>query len=349
MSGYEVHVATSSGESVSQISDEGFFIHEIKLSRSGGNIIKEAFTFFQLIMLFNSLRPSLVHLVTIKPVLYGGIAARFSRVHSVVAAVSGLGTIFTQNSMLSKLRRSLVVFLYRCAFGKKRLTVIFQNQEDLQELVKVKAIKKDKTRIIRGSGVDLTAYKYSEEPQGPIVIAMASRLLRDKGIFEFIEAGEILKKNDVPVVMRVMGTPDPGNPTSVTSKEMVSWEKQGIVNFLGYRTDIAEQYAQAHIVCLPSYREGLPKSLIEAAACGRAVITTDVPGCRDAIEPNVSGLLVPKKDPQALASAILKLTIDQELRKRMGKAGRELAVKAFDINMVVRAHLEIYQELLSDD
>jgi glycosyltransferase involved in cell wall biosynthesis len=178
---------------------------------------------------------------------------------------------------------------------------------------------------------------------------MAARLLRDKGLLEFVEAARLLKSRGVAVVMRLIGSPDPGNPTSATQSELRGWSAERIVELPGYCTDIASQYAAAHIVCLPSYREGLPKGLVEAAACGRAVVTSDVPGCRDAIDPNITGVLVPAKNPIALADAIQALIESPERRAQMGKAGRELAEQAFAIEKIVAQHMTIYRELLAHD
>jgi glycosyltransferase involved in cell wall biosynthesis len=203
--------------------------------------------------------------------------------------------------------------------------------------------------MIRGSGVNLADYPVFPEPEGKPVVAMAARFLRDKGVFEFVEAARLLRSRGVAVVMRLIGSPDPGNPTSATQSEVSGWSAEQVVELPGFRTDIAAQYGAANIVCLPSYREGLPKGLVEAAACGRAVVTTDVPGCRDAIEPDVTGVLVPAKNPVALADAIQALIESPERRAQMGKAGRELAEHAFAIENIVEQHMTIYQELLADD
>ncbi|PPK51356.1 glycosyl transferase family 1 [Marinobacter persicus] len=178
---------------------------------------------------------------------------------------------------------------------------------------------------------------------------MAARLLRDKGVFEFVRAAEILKnERGVDVDFRLIGSPDPGNPTSATEEDLVNWKQGNDVTLLGYRSDIADQYGAANIVCLPSYYgEGLPKSLVEAAACGRAVVTTDHPGCRDAIKPGESGVLVPVKDPVALADAIQSLLEDSGLRMQMGRSGRELAEKEFAIEKIVDQHMQIYRDLLA--
>lgn len=347
--GYEVHVATADGDAVREIRRLGLEHHTVAIARSSQNPLSELASIISLYRLFGKLKPDLVHLITIKPVLYGGIAARLAGVSSVVAAVSGLGTVFVAQSAAARVRRALVSFLYQLAFSQPRLAVIFQNPDDRDGLLTINALGNEQVRMIRGSGVNLASYSFVPEPGGPPVVVMAARLLRDKGVYEFVEAARLLKSRGVDVVMRLIGAPDPGNPTSVGQSELDGWSAEGVVELPGYRADVAQQYEAASIVCLPSYREGLPKGLVEAAACGRAVVTTDVPGCRDAIEPDVTGILVPVKNAPALADAIQRLIEAPEDRLRMGKAGRDLAERAFSIDRIVEQHLAIYEELLADD
>lgn len=347
--GYDVHIATAAGPDVEGIQAHGFSHHVIPFARSGQHPLRELKTLLELVRVFRKLKPDLVHLVTIKPVLYGGIAARLAGVSAVVAAVSGLGTVFVVQSVAARARRVLVSGLYRLAFSQRRLAVIFQNPDDRDGLLAIGALEHDQVRMIRGSGVDLANYSFVPEPGGTPVVVMAARLLRDKGVYEFVEAARHLMSRGVDVAVRLIGAPDPGNPTSIEQAELDTWHAEGVVELLGYRSDIAKQYAAANIVCLPSYYgEGLPKTLVEAAACGRAVITTNHPGCRDAIEPDVTGVLVPVKNASALADAIQALIESPERRLRMGKAGRELAEKAFSIDRIVEQHLAIYKELLGD-
>ncbi|MGF2684935.1 glycosyltransferase family 4 protein [Marinobacter sp. DUT-3] len=344
--GYEVHVASAFGDSVKEIRKKGFFYHSINFARSGQNPLVELGTLVKLVRLLKKIKPDLVHLITIKPVLYGGIAARFAGVSGVISAVSGLGTVFLTDSVFAKFRRWLIAKLYSTAFKQKCLRVIFQNPDDRDTLISLGALEVEKTRLIRGSGVSLADYRYVPEPEvSKPVVVMAARLLRDKGVVEFVEAARILRDRGVKAQMRLIGSIDSGNLTSVSKYILGEWEKEGVVEFMGFRSDIAEQYACAHIVCLPSYREGLPKSLVEAAACGRAVVTTNVPGCRDAITPNETGFLVPVRNPVALAGAIQKLVENPELRREMGEAGRVLAEKEFSIEKIVAQHLEIYDEV----
>lgn len=342
--GLDVHIATPAGDGVDRIRAYGLAHHTLELSRSGRNVLAELGTFFSLFRLFRSIRPDLVHLVTIKPVLYGGIAARLARVPAVVAAVSGMGFVFMAEGRLAQLRRGLVVFLYRRVFGKDRLKVIFQNEADRVSMVSL-GLERRKTVLIRGSGVRMEDYPVQAIPTGVPSVVMAARLLADKGVREFVQAARLLRSRGVPVQMRLAGAPDPGNPTAVMPAELAAWQAEGIVQLLGHRKDMATVLAQAHMVALPSYREGLPKVLIEAAASARAVITTDVPGCRDAIEPGVTGLLIPVKNPDALADAIEALVADPAYCERLGRAGRRFAEAEFDVSGVVAGHLKIYEEL----
>jgi len=346
-SGYEVRVASMPGPAVADIKKYGFSHVELPLTRSGKNPVFELLTLFSIYRLFLDWRPDLVHLVTIKPVIYGNIAARLAGVRSVVAAVSGLGFVFMADGWRASFVRIGVRWLYRFAFGKKNLRVIFQNPDDRDALLEMAALDPRKVEMIRGAGVDLSHYPVIPEPDGEVVVSLAARLLVDKGVAEFIEAARHLKQRGVEVRFCLIGDTDPGNPSSLTNNDLDALRAEGLVELLGFRRDVAQLFANSHIVVLPSYREGLPRVLVEAAACGRAVVTTDVPGCRDAIEPDVTGLLVPVRDPFALADAIQRLANDPKLRQQMGRAGRELAEREFAIEKVVLRHLDIYQELES--
>ena len=323
-------------------------LHHVPIRRGGTSLLAELRAILLLWVLFVQVRPDLVHLVTIKPVLYGGIAARLARVPAVVSAMSGLGYVFVERKgfKFSVLRR-IVVWLFRRALAHPKLALIFQNPNDREQILKISKVPYCQTYLVRGSGIDMSACVALPEPKEVPIVAMASRLLRDKGVSEFIAAARLLHNRGVSVNFWLIGAPDLENPASVTQKEFEFWKSDGVVKCLGHRMDVIYLYSKANIVTLPSYYgEGVPKSLIEAAACGRAVVTTDMPGCRDAIEPNVSGLLVPARDSEALANAIEKLVYDSELRQKMGKAGRALAEREFDIQKVIEAHLQIYDQLV---
>lgn len=345
--GYDVHVATAPSEAVSDVEAHGYTHHRLPLTRSGKNPLGELFCFWSMLSLFLRIRPDLLHLVTIKPVLYGGIAARLAGVHGVVAAVSGLGFVFTKKGVRARLVRFLVGRLYRFALAKKNLRVIFQNPDDRATLIGLGAVNLNKTVMIRGSGADLSVYRAVPEPTGVPVVTMAARLLKDKGVHEFVEAARLLHKNMVKAHFWLVGDVDCGNPASISNLELNQWRDEGLVELLGQRKDIAAIFAASNLVVLPSYYgEGLPKVLIEAAGCGRAVVTTDMPGCRDAIEADLTGVLVSPRDAKGLATAIQHLLEDDDLRHRMGKAGRALAEREFAIEKIVLAHLGVYQSLM---
>ena len=344
--GYEVHLA-SSGKTLPIFDLIGLHFHRLEFSRKGMRPLSELRVIWQLYKLFSGLQPDIVHLVTIKPYLYGGVAAKLAKVPIVVSAVSGLGFVWSSMNFKAKFLRSVLYPLYKFAFSHKNQFVIFQNVDDADILANWEIIDSSKVHLIRGSGVDLNAYQYIAEPKGKVVVTFVARLLEDKGIRDFINASRILHNNGVNVDFWVVGDRDDGNPVSITKAEMLSWNELPNVKVFGFQTNIADLYSQSNIACLPSYREGLPKSLIEAAACGRVVVTTDVPGCREAIEPNETGLLVPMNNAEALADTIQYLIDNPDVRKKMGAAGRLLAEKEFDINKIVLDHIKIYQKLLN--
>lgn len=343
--GYEVQIASMPGPAVEQIRDLGFVHHELPLSRSGKNIFAEILSLVSIWRLLWRLKPDVLHLVTIKPVLYGGIAARLAPVKGVVAAVSGLGFVFLAKGLKATILRRVIRSLYCFALGKKNLRVIFQNPDDRDVLVGMGALEPIKVEMIRGSGVDLASYTEVPEASGTPIVCLAARLLRDKGVLEFVEAVRILRQRGVNAQFQLVGDLDLGNPASITVDELEAWRQEGFIELTGFRKDVANLFRDAHIVTLPSYREGLPRVLVEAAACGRAVVTTDVPGCRDAIEPGITGLLVPVRDSLALADAIEVLLNDSGMRQKMGHAGRMLAESEFSIDKIVKQHLDIYSKL----
>ncbi len=338
--GYEVHLACGITDKKEYLESLGLRVHPLNLSRSGTSIKDEINVFSKIYKVLKEIKPNIAHFVTIKPVLYGGIASRFLSIHKKVFSISGLGFIFIKQGLKATLVRMLIKTMYKFALGGKNSHVIVQNPDDkavLDSIVKVPIT------LIRGSGVDLNQYEYNEEKNENIKVSMACRLLKDKGVFEYIEASKILKKKYLNVKFELYGDIDIHNPASLTSDDIKKIKEEGFVNVYGFSSDIAKVFSDSNIVVLPSYREGLPKVLIEAAACGRAVVTTDVPGCRDAIEPNVTGLLCEVKDTESLASVIEKLILDKDLRNSMGKEGRKLAEQEFDINKVVEKHFEIYE------
>lgn len=345
--GFTVQIATPSdakGEAIFR--QYGFSFAPISLRRKGRNPFSECILLWQLWRLYRKIQPDIVHHVTIKPVIYGGIIARLARVPAVVSSVSGLGYLFIRGGVRARWMRGLVNSLYWLAFGHPNQRVVFQNPDDFKMFVEAGIISKQDGILISGSGVDLNLFVAAAEPQDKEVrIVLVSRMLRDKGVIEFVDAIRILHAQNLPVEGVLVGDSDIGNPASIDDKTLASWHKSGVITWLGQRDDIADIMQQAHVVCLPSYREGLPKVLIEAAACGRPIITTDVPGCRETVEQGVNGLLVTVKNVDELAAAMSVLVKDASLRKRMGQESRDKAEKEFGIEQVVAKTLSIYEEL----
>ncbi len=346
--GYEVHIAVGITDRLAELHAHGLHVHPLDISRSKTGLGEALQVARQIWSVYQTVQPDVVHLVTIKPVLMGGILARLAGVPAVVAAVSGLGFVFLERGLVAALRRKLVGVLYKASFGHRNLKVIFQNAQDKATLVRLANLPDAKTELIRGSGVDVSQFTACPLPTGAPVVMLAARLLADKGVREFVQAARLLKTGGSTARFCLVGSADLHNPASLTQAELDAYQKEGVVELWGHRTDMSTTLSEAHIVVLPSYREGLPKVLIEAAACGKAVVTTDVPGCRDAIEADVSGLLVPARDAQALSQAIAALLSDPQRCYAIGQAGRRLAEQAFDIKQVVAQHLHIYAGLIAN-
>jgi glycosyltransferase involved in cell wall biosynthesis len=348
--GYEVHIATALTDKLTVLQSHGFVIHPLTLDRRSSGLWGAGKTIWQIFRVFKLIKPDVVHLVTIKPILLGGLAARLARLPALVVAVSGLGFVFVAKGAKAAVRRWLVGRMYSLVLGHSNLRVIFQNPDDRASLAMLTNLLDSKVEMIRGSGVDMTQYSVMPMPMpsGMPVVVLAARLIADKGVLEFVQAARLFRQRNCNARFVLVGAEDTANPTSFTVAQISAWVHEGVVEWWGQREDMPNVLAAAQVVVLPSYYgEGLPKVLIEAAACGRVVVTTDHPGCRDAIVPGVTGVLVPVRNAVALADAIEKLVKDPLRCKEMGDAGRALAEKAFDVRQVVAAHLQIYQELLT--
>ena len=344
--GFAVDLAALNSGGLDTVAAHGITYHPLAVDRTGVNPLRDVRLLYQLIRLIRAVRPTIVHTVTIKPVLYGGIAARLLKVPSLVSAVSGLGLVFVGGDRKASSVRWAVRPLYRLALGHKNSCVIFQNPDDCRHMVDAGLVSSARTLLIRGSGVDLSAFEPSAAPPGPPIVIMPARLLWPKGVGEFVEAARLLQQDGVAIRMALVGEPQQQHRASVTRSMIETWVDQGLIEWWGYRSDMAQVYARSHIVCLPSYYgEGVPRVLIEAAACGRPIVTTDTPGCREVVEHGQHGLLVPPRAPAALADALRTLARDPELRLEMGRRGRERAVAEFSLDRVVAATLAVYERL----
>lgn len=348
-SGFKVKVVYGEASEDSKIAVLGAGIEalEVPIRRGGINLFSEILSVFAILKLFLTEKPDLVHLVTLKPILYGGLCARLAKIPAVVFAVAGMGFIYTSKPTIKIIAiQTLLKVIFCLALRHKNNAIIFQNTEDKKTITEMMGQATLKTCFIKGSGVDLKKFRPVRGFNGQPIIVMASRMLADKGVREFVGAAKVIKTKGLDSAFLFAGVQDPDNPSSICQEELDLWKKEGFVSFMGHRRDIENIYNQAHIIVLPSYREGLPKALIEASACGRPIVTTDACGCRDTIIPDVTGILVKPRDITSLANAIEKLIINKNLVRSMGSAGRRFAEKNFSIEKVVEQHLDLYKGLL---
>lgn len=352
--GFEVHLATPtdnvwapSDYDPRSLAAEGITFHPIPLERRGRDPVADLRTFVALLRLFRRLRPDIVHLVTIKPVLYGGLAARLAHISAAVSAVSGLGQIFTAHGPRATALRWLVCRLYAVATAHRNGRVIVQNGEDAERLARAGAVARERLVLIRGSGADLAAFAPRAEADGPVTVLFASRLLWEKGVGEFVAAARRLKAQGVAARFVIAGNTTTAIASAVPEATLRAWVAEGSVAWWGRCADMPAVIAGAHIVCLPSrYGEGVPKILIEAAAAGRPIVATDIAGCREIVGDGDNGILVAPGDSSALADAIKSLVDDPARRRRMGERGRAIACEGFGEQAVVERTLALYAELL---
>lgn len=343
--GFDVVVITRVGQYGESIRKAGIRVIPFSMNRSGMNPFREFLSAMKLSFVLRKEGPDIVHLVALKPVVLGNLATRLAGIRSRVSAVAGMGFLFTDSG-----RGGLLMHLLRGAMGRllRGSTVIAQNPDDAQLLEKLGVPSRD-IRLVEGVGVDLERFKPQPEPPGKPVVMLASRLLRDKGVGEFVEAAAMLRERGHSARFVLVGDADPSNPTTVSRKELDQWQDEGLVECWAHQEHMQDILAAAHVVCLPSYREGLPKVLLEAMACGRPVVATDVPGCREVVTEGQNGLLVPPRDAVALADAISRFLEEVSLRKAFGREGRKLAEQRFSDRTLAAKTLEIYRQVLADD
>jgi glycosyltransferase involved in cell wall biosynthesis len=345
--GFDVAVAAADEQGYSKrIRAEGIRFIPLRLDRRSRGGWQDFLTLRDLYCLYRRERPDLVHHVTIKPVIYGSIAARFASVPAVVNAIPGLGYMFIGTGLSGRIRRGLAMLAYRAAMSSARVRVIFQNPDDQESFQRAHIVRHGQSVVIRGSGVDLRRFHWTAPPAGRPIIVLPSRLLWDKGVGELVRASRILKQRNVDCRVALVGVPDPYNPQSVTADELKGWASEQIVEWWGHTEDMPGVMARASIVVLPSYREGVPKALLEAAAAGRPMIASDVPGCREIVRHGETGLLVPVRDATALADAIGTLVNDPAARARMGLQARALAEAHFSLESVVEQTFAVYRAAL---
>ncbi len=330
---WDVILVAPADEFSPRFQQEGFRWAAIPMSQRGLNPFLDLWTILALVKLYARERPDIVHHFTVKCYLYGTLAAKMVRVPRILNAITGLGYIFTNNARKATALRGILPRLYRPIL--KNTEVVFQNDDDCREFLKNGWITPSQAHVIPGSGVDVNNFRPSEEPQGVVTVLLPARMLWAKGVGEFVDAARILASQNIVARFVLVGDIDRGNPDSVPLDTLKSWQAEGVVEWWGWEKDMPAAYQKSHIVCLPSYGEGLPRALIEAAASGRPIVTTDMPGCRDVVHPNENGLLVPVRDVDGLVNALKMLILDPGLRARMGRAGRTIAVRDYSVPVIV--------------
>jgi glycosyltransferase involved in cell wall biosynthesis len=345
--GYEVIVATGVYSHAEQIRDQGFRLIPLKLTRKTDSLLKELGAVRQLRQIYRTEQPDIVHHVAIKAVLYGSMAALGKTSVPTLNALTGLGYLAASSTTKAALLRSVVWNAFSFFFKRSHQLVLVENEEDKQLLVTKLRVSSQRIVVTRGSGVNVDIFQPSPEPSGVPVVLLASRMLWIKGIQEFAGAAQLLRSKGVSARFVLAGDSDVNNPSCVPRQQLFDWQASGILECWGHQQDMPGVFKHANLVCLPSHGgEGVPKVLMEAAASGRAIITTTVPGCRDIVRDGVNGLLVEPKNAVVLADAIEKLLNDPALRLQMGHRGRQVAVTEFSEDVVVRETLELYSRLL---
>ncbi len=344
--GFEVHAALPRELGLKYISRQGVRVHIIHIQRKSTRPLDELRCLVSLVRLYRSLRPILVHHIGVKCVLHGGIVARLTRVPAVVDTFTGLGYLFTTDTVKTRLLRAIVVGGFRFSFAHKNHRVIFQNPDDRNWVRTMSNIPEDCAVLIKGSGINPSLFTPVPEPEEPVII-MASRLLWAKGVGDFVTAARTLRASGIRARFVLLGEPDPDHPSAVPLQVLEHWRDAGDVEWLGWQHDMPAVLGQSQIICLPSYYgEGVPRVLIEAAACGRPIVATDTPGCREVVRHGENGLLVPPRDAERLAGALARLIENPLLRATMGHRSREIALTEFSLAQVIDDNLDTYRSLL---
>ncbi|MCJ0764329.1 glycosyltransferase family 4 protein [Variovorax terrae] len=348
--GYDVILISPAGLYSEKLKAMGFRWISAPMARRSLNPFKELLLIFWLWRLIKNENFDLIHGFTIKCAVYCSLAGRAAGISARVSAVAGLGYVFTNNGIQAKVLRPFVRLLMKFALGGQGSRLILQNPDDVSIFKKSSIIDQSYIRLILGSGVDCSRFSdfRPHVRSGPTRVLLAARILWDKGVSEYVAVAESLKKKNFPIQFLLAGAPDLGNPAAVSAEIIEKWMKNQTVEWLGHVEDMPLLLSSVDLMVLPSYREGLPKTLIEAAACGIPLITTDVPGCRDVVTHEVTGLLVPARDIGALESAIVRLVENPVLATELGRAAKEKALQEFDEKIIIKQTLAVYQELIPE-
>ena len=349
--GAEVVMLSPPGEFGTRFAEHGIRWLTLPMDRASLNPMREIWTLQQLVRLLKAEQPDLLHNFTVKCAVYGAIAARVARVPAVVNAVAGMGYVFSSDRLKARMLRPVVSSLMRNTLGGGHSRVILQNSDDAEAFAASRLVPQQKIRVIRSSGVDTTRFRPVTDDTAaarPLRVLLAARLVWEKGIREFADAAVLLRQQGRDIEFLLAGMPDPGNPRSVTHQEAEQWQRQGVLRWLGHVDDMPALLREVDVMTLPSYyREGVPKSLIEGAACGLALVTTDLPGCREVVaQHGIDGLHVIPRDAQSLADTLARLDDDRALLRQLGDRARQQALQHFDERLVIQKTFEVYGELL---
>jgi len=346
--GYEVAVATRVDRHGKRITDAGLGLCPVAFNRGGLNPLEELRTLIRLARIYRREAPDIVHHVALKPVIYGSLAARTAGTGAIVNALGGLGHVFSSGGLRAKVLRWMLKPALKFAFGGRNVRLIVQNSDDLARIVGDGLANAETISLIRGAGVDPDAYRQVTVASPAPLVILPARLLREKGVGEFVEAARLLRARGVRARFALVGKPDQANPASVSQQEIDAWADEGVIEYWGWRDDMPGVFSQAQIVCLPTYYgEGLPKSLLEAAASGCAIVATDIPGCREIVRHGITGWLVPPRDVQALANALQQAIEQPGLREQYGSSARVLIASDFSMDRVAAETIAIYDELMA--
>lgn len=347
--GYEVAVLCRPTGERDKILSKGIKVYDWRFSRGSLNPLNELRSIFNIIKCWREYKPDLVQAVALKPVLYSALVAHLTRSTPIICALGGLGFVYSSASIKASILRKGVSIILSSLFLRKKLLLILQNSDDRNLLVEKKIAHVDKVRLIRGAGVDVNVFTPTPDVNKIPVVALPARFLWDKGLGDFVEAARRIRSVHIAARFVLVGMHDPHNPESINSEVIDGWVSDGLVENWGYQKNMEEILSCTSMVCLPSSREGLPKALLEAASCGRAIVTYDVPGCREVVDHEKNGLLVQFKDVDGLTEALKLLILDQSLREAMGARGRLKVLNEFSREIITRQTLAVWEEALAND
>ena len=338
-SGFKLSLITKVSNFKKEIEKKKIKVINLKTERGSLNIRKSIKDIYKIFKIYKEIKPDIVHHFGIRQIVHGNIASKLAKIKKSYNSITGLGSVFVSGNILLKV---FILVVLKFALLVKKSYVLVQNQDDFNFFKKNKLSNKN-IFLLPGSGVDTNKFIKTKEPKGKIIFLFASRILKDKGIVELIEATKKLKSQKKKFEVFIAGSPDYQNKSTISHEQLKNWESLNYIKYLGQVEDMAELYKKIHVGILPSYREGLPKGLLEAASCGKPIITTDVPGCREIVKNEINGLLVPPKDSHELMKAMKKLILNKSLRISMGKKGRETIKKKFSNLKASKDLIDLYK------